>query len=358
MRVLLVEEGWHSTMYLARALADAGHDVTALTANGTAASCTHRGVRWISGPRVDSPPFTASLAQIAPAFDRILPLTEPAMIRLWDASGPWSDRLWPHAEPWQRRLVRDKHALVAHMAAKGIEVPAQRPIGDELERLPVVIKGATGCGGRMVRIVETRDALASARARAARLGGEWVAQELLPGPTYLFGGLFDRGAPVRIYAGRKLEQHPPRTGGAIALRSVADDALVELGVRAMRELRWTGFASADLMRRADGRPVLVEINPRLWGSLAGAQAAGVDLFTPFAALFGGCAPAPDLRFAPERDCWIFPRYLNAAAHRNLGGARRALRDLRGDQGEDWRDPRFVVHILRRLFHMKRQSPRF
>ena len=360
MKLLLVEEGWHSTMVLARALEDAGHAVTVITANGTAARCTRRSVRWISGPRVESAQFLPSLAALAPAFDRVLPLTEPAMVRLWDAVGPWSDRLYPETEPWQRRLVRNKHALIAFMAARGIDVPAQRAIDQldgRVDALPVVLKGATGSGGKRVRIVESPAELAAAIARARTLGGEWVAQELIPGPTFLFGGVFDRGAPLRIYAGEKLEQHPPRTGGAIVLRSIAEPALVEVGLRVMRELAWTGFASADLMRRADGRHVLLEVNPRLWGSLAGAHEAGVDLFTPFAALLDGKTPAPDLRFAPDRDCWIFPRYLNTAAHRNLDGARRALRDLRGDQGVDWRDPRFVVHILRRLFHMKRQALR-
>jgi len=112
------------------------------------------------------------------------------------------------------------------------------------------------------------------------------------------------------------------------------------------------------MRRPDGRYVLLEVNPRLWGSLAGAASAGVDLFTPFAALLAGEAPAAELGFAADDDCLIFPRYLSAAAHRNLAGARQALRDLRGEQGRDWRDPVFVVHILRRLFHMRRRSSRF
>src|SRR5262249_5250590 len=146
--------------------------------------------------------------------------------------------------------------------------------------LPLVVKGAVGSGGKMVRIVENRAELDEAARRARALGGAWLLQELIPGPTYLVGGLFHQGAPLRLYAGRKIEQYPARTGGAIPLRSIGDGAVIEAGLRAMRALAWTGFASADLMRRPDGRVVLLEINPRLWGSLAGAASAGVDLFTP------------------------------------------------------------------------------
>ena len=366
-RVLLVEEGWHATLALARALEDARYDVTVLTANGTAARARRRTVQWISGPTIDSAAFAPHLARLVERarVDHVLPLTEAAMWRLWAERGPWSDRLHPRALPWQARLLRDKHALVAHLAARGLDVPAQARLDDATDLdaavralgLPLVVKGDVGSGGRRVRIVETRAALDVAVRRARALGGAWALQAYVPGPTYLVGGLFRDGAPLRVYAAEKLEQHPPRTGGAIHLRSTAEPALVEAALRAIRELAWTGFASADLMRRADGRFVLLEINPRLWGSLAGAASAGVDLFTPFAALLAGETPPADLAFAPGADCLIFPRYLNSSAHRTLAGARQALRDLRGAQGRDWLDPVFAVHILRRLYHMRRQAQR-
>lgn len=347
-------------MYLATALEAAGYAITVLTANGTTATCRRRTVRWSSGPAIASARFVAHVDRMMDAtrFDHVLPLTEPAMSRLWDAQPAWSDRIHPHTEAWQRRLLRNKHALVEFMAARGIAVPRQQRIAEATFELPLVIKGATGSGGKMVRIVETRAALDRAIARARRLGGEWVAQELVAGPTYLFGGLFREGLPLRIYAAEKLEQHPPRTGGAIRLRSIDDAALVAIGLRAMRELRWTGFASADFMRRPDGSYALLEVNPRLWGSLAGAASAGVDLFAPFAQLLAGETPRAELAFTANTDCMIFPRYLSSARHRNFAGARQALRDLRGEQGRPWLDPVFAVHILRRLFWMRRLAQRF
>ena len=152
--------------------------------------------------------------------------------------------------------------------------------------LPLVIKGATGASGMRVRIVSTDAELARAVDDARRAGGEWVAQEFIPSPTYLVGGVFHRGEPLRLYAAEKLEQHPPRTGPAIRLRSTGDDyaALLESAVRAIRELRWTGSRERGPHAAPDGRYVLLEINPRPWGSIASALDAGVDLFTPFADL--------------------------------------------------------------------------
>src|SRR5436309_3559890 len=62
-------------------------------------------------------------------------------------------------------------------------------------------------------------------------------------------------------------------------------------LRVFHELRWTGLASADFIRRGCGSYAFLEVNPRPWGSIAAARSAGVDLFTPFAELLvGACRP--------------------------------------------------------------------
>ncbi len=362
MRVLLVEEGWHSTLPLARALEDAGHAVTVLTANGTTGAHRCKTVRWCSGPTLDSAAFAAHVEPMLRDFDRVVPLTEAAMQRLWELN---AERIFPRTEPWQRRLVVDKHALVEHMHARGIAIPRHRRVDATFDvdtavrelGLPVVVKSSTGCGGRLVRIVDTREALADMLSRAHRLGGEWIVQEHVASPTYLVGGVFAGGEPLRLYAAEKLAQNPARIGAAVHVRSTREPALLELGARAVRELAWTGFASIDAVRRADGTFLLLEINPRPWGSIAGARAAGVDLFAPFVRLLAGDAPRADLAFADRVESWIFPKYLESAAHRGVRSVLRGLRDLCGDQGRDWRDPRFALYALRRVRRMRRLAQR-
>lgn len=361
---MLIEEGWSQTLTVARALEETGHEVTVVTANGSTARYRRRSVEWESAPAIESPALIEHLdRRIARRrFDRVVPLTEAAMQRLWDARPGWSDRIFPTTDEWQRGLLRDKHRLLEHMAGRGVDVPRQRRIDDALDLdevvrelgLPVVVKAATGVAGTHVRVVETRAELERTIARARAAGGAWVVQEYIAGATCLFGGVFHDGLPLRVYAAEKLEVHPPRTGPAIRLRSDDHAALVEVGRRVARELRWTGFASIDLIRRPDGRCVLLEVNPRPWGSIAAASDAGVDLFAPFAALLAGTVPPADLAFAANRECMIFPRYLLSPAYRSPGGLVRALRDLCADQGTEWRHPGFLRHILHRLYRVRRQ----
>jgi len=362
-RVLLLDEGWLQTSELASALEAAGLAVTVVTADGSTASFRRGGVTWRSAPTAASTRFVPHLDQLMreAVFDHVLPLTESVFYRLWDARLDWNDHIYPAVEEWQCRLLRDKHLMVEHMAARGIAVPRQRrlaglsvtAIARELG-MPIVIKAATGVGGNHTWIAETTGELARAIDRAQRLGGAWAAQELLAGPTCLVGGVFHHGRPLRLYAAEKLEQHPPRTGPAIRLRSDSDPALVEGALQVFRELRWTGFASADFIRRRRGSYAFLEVNPRPWGSLAAARSAGVDLFAAFVALLAGDVPAADLAFAADRDCHVFPRYLLSPRYWRPRGAVRALRDLLGPQGEDWRDAGFARHLVARLYRLHRR----
>jgi hypothetical protein len=361
-RVLLLDEGWSQTVDLAVGLENAGHRVTVLTANGGTACYQYRTMQWQSGPALENPTLVPYLDQlmIRTPFDHVLPLTEAVMFRLWDANPEWARKIFPAAAEWQRHLLRNKYALSEHLAAGGVDVPRHQRLSLDTNPavlagklgLPLVLKGATGAGGTRVRIVETVAELARAMQRASSIGGAWGVQEFVAGPTVLFGGVFHEGRPLRIFAGEKLEQYPRRTGPASRIRSLGDPALLELGMRILHALRWTGFASADFIRRSDGRYVFLEVNPRLWGSAAAARSAGVDLFTPFAALLAGEPPAPDLSFATNEDVRIFPRYLLSPAYWRPSGILRAVRDLLATEHQPWRHPGFLRHLALRLYRLQ------
>lgn len=377
--MLLLDEGWTQTIELARVLERDGHRVTVATANGTRTHLRHRTVEWISGPGVDSPDLVGWIDRLMTtdhetsfsnitrtstshrAFDLVVPLSERLMARLWDACVPWVDRVWPSTDTWQRRVVRDKILLVEELAVRGIPTLRQHRVDVNDARavqraardlhFPLVVKGDVGVGGERVRIVDHPRDLDRVIVRARSLGGAWCMQEWASGPTYLVGGVFDEGRALRLYAGEKLEQWPARTGPAIRMRSTRDARVREVGAAAMQELWWTGLASADVIRRADGSVALLEVNPRAWGSIGCAASAGVDVLCAFSAMLRGEILDEDLACHEGVEHAVFPRYLLAPWYQGARGARMALRDLVREA--EWRHPRFVVHALRRLGALSR-----
>jgi predicted ATP-grasp superfamily ATP-dependent carboligase len=74
------------------------------------------------------------------------------------------------------------------------------------------------------------------------------------------------------------EREFPVTGGAsIAAESVYDEKLKDVGKKLLDALSWHGVAMVEFkLDEADNQFKLMEINPKFWGSLDLAIAAGVD----------------------------------------------------------------------------------
>jgi len=105
----------------------------------------------------------------------------------------------------------------------------------------------------------------------------YFLQEYLPGQGYGFYALFDRGNPKAYFMMRRIHE-VPFTGGPSSLReSIYDENLKEYGLRILEALNWHGVAMVEFRKdKRDGDFKFIEINGRLWGSLALAYYAGVD----------------------------------------------------------------------------------
>ena len=91
------------------------------------------------------------------------------------------------------------------------------------------------------------------------------------GGFYLFNKY---GELVARFCHRRLLETP---GGISALcESYYHKKALMNGLILLKHLRWKGVAMAEFIIRTDGTPMLLEVNPRFWGSLPLAILAGVD----------------------------------------------------------------------------------
>ena len=310
--VLILDEGFASGTITALGLRDAGCRVTVLGCNGGTGRAQSERLRWYLAPAVRDPLLPAHLDAAVTRLrpDVVYPITEPLQQLVWRSWPTWSDLLFPQITPFRRALLASKRVLSEWVSGPGLNVPAERSVEDAAIE-PVVVKGVRGRGGSTTTIAATVEAARAAVAGLEARGIEPIVQEYIGGPTFLAGGLFDAGRPVRLYAGEKVAQYPARTGPAARIRSVSDPPLVEAAVRLLSALRWSGLASADFIRRPTGEFVFLELNPRPWGSISAAAVAGVELFGPLRELMAHGHPAPDLKFEQGADFAVMPLALLA-----------------------------------------------
>ena len=89
--------------------------------------------------------------------------------------------------------------------------------------------------------------------------------------------LFNQGRKVWHFAHERVHEYP-LTGGASSYRRSINPpaALLRDAERLLTGLHWHGVAMVEFKMDANGQYWLMEINPRLWGSLALSIDAGVD----------------------------------------------------------------------------------
>jgi predicted ATP-grasp superfamily ATP-dependent carboligase len=151
----------------------------------------------------------------------------------------------------------------------GLPVPRQYSAPAQVDRFPVVVKGVKDSGN--LRYVNSRQELDDLAEEEA------VIQEYIPGEGYGFYALFNHGQIRAMFMHRRLREYPITGGGSTAAQSVYDEDLRQLGTRLLTELKWHGVAMVEFKKDArTGQFMLMEINPKFWGSLDLSISCGVD----------------------------------------------------------------------------------
>lgn len=188
-------------------------------------------------------------------------------------------------------IASDKARTLQVAAELGIAAPRSVPIGsvDDLAAaideigLPFVLKPTVSWTGKSrYRVVPTEvvnRAEASEVTRSFLAAGAGVlAQEWAAGRRE-GATLFIAAGDVRVRCGNVTHRATPPLGGASAVRESIEvpDDIIDPAIRLAKAIGIEGPCEVEFRRDASGRPLLMEINPRLAGTLENAIQSGIDL---------------------------------------------------------------------------------
>jgi protein-tyrosine-phosphatase/glycosyltransferase involved in cell wall biosynthesis len=136
--------------------------------------------------------------------------------------------------------------------------------------------------------------------------GGILEQEYVPGHGIGIELLYERGRKVWHFAHERIHELP-LTGGASSYRRsiAADPRLLAAAEKLLNELEWHGVAMVEFRVNRTDDFWLMEINPRLWGSLALSLDAGVNFPLGLLRLARGEYPGAQ----PAYRCHYYTRHL-------------------------------------------------
>jgi len=189
----------------------------------------------------------------------------------------------------QIMTLHSKDRFYALAQQLGIPIPKTYHVGqiEELEEIadelsyPAVVKPRRAHGAFGLRYVNSSRELKEAYGElTSRFGFQPedapVIQEYVAGAKHSVCMLYNRGKLRAKFTFKFLREFPIEGGTAVLRTSVRNDAMEQIAHQVLERLEWHGIAEAEFTLTEDRGPVLMEINPRFWGSLYQGVASGVD----------------------------------------------------------------------------------
>jgi protein-tyrosine-phosphatase/predicted ATP-grasp superfamily ATP-dependent carboligase len=237
----------------------------------------HRLAEWIAEQDVlrEYRLIVASTEYSLQAF-RILPNDNPVRTKA----------LLPGNESLNTALNKQKTCELA--SSLGIAVPRTTLIESELrlptvERYPIVLKPTQSTLVTPQSVTTMPPEIVKNESERVAVLEKWLPYVAVQQQEYIEGRglgiefLFNQGQRAWHFAHERVHEYPLTGGASTYRRSVhADPTLLEQAQRLLAALRWHGVAMVEFKVGRDGSFYLMEINPRLWGSLALSIDAGVN----------------------------------------------------------------------------------
>lgn len=293
MRVLVTNAKNRIAYNVVRSLGKKGIDVYTVDFIRNAmsfASKYSKGYAIIPSPFSDAQEFIEKLLETIKKFkiDVLIPVLEETFL------------ISKHMDIFKEKvkvvLPDYKHILLAHnknqwdAVARKLGIPVPKSISaDDIRNgkhkvsdfnFPILIKPKQGGGGWGIRRIYSDEELSNLLKNPKNINLEWgrfFIQEFIDGETICIAVLMNRGKMRAKIAYKQLRDYPVSGGQATARISVRSETAESLIKNMLEALNWHGVCQVDfIIEKKSGLPYLIDMNPRLWGSITQAIASGVD----------------------------------------------------------------------------------
>jgi predicted ATP-grasp superfamily ATP-dependent carboligase len=295
-------------------------------------------------PSADPGGFVDAVAAIAQRHrcSLVLPGTDPSLTVLSRQRDrlPGTVRLALPGDDAVGRAL-DKRLLLEAAGEAGFEVPESRVCKTSQDAAaamaelgwPVLIKPVSSAhttGGS----VERRNTAIAFRPRDIPPGDiPVIVQRHLPGHVLSLGGVMHEGSLIAVAVSRYERTWPALAGAACFSETIAaPESLTGACAQLLNAIGWSGLFEIELVENC-ASPALIDLNPRPYGSMAVAIAAGANL--PAILCDALTARAPDRAVVARsgvRYRWEDAELRHALRQLRAGRTRAAMRQLGPQRG--------------------------
>ena len=207
-------------------------------------------------------------------------------------------------------LARNKADFQVFCEEEGLPVPASFSAGDlqELDHdfRPVIAKKRIGAGSVGMKYVDKPEDLSLLDDINT---DDYLIQEKVESNRKIHGifCLAKEGELISWHGHERLRTFPEKGGVTVFSRTQYNKDLKKIACRVLRDMNWSGFAMIEFLHNdRTGEWKIIELNPRLWGSVMLSEFCGAKLLSNYVRLLTGDKPETEDDQNSRYIRWMFP----------------------------------------------------
>jgi hypothetical protein len=244
--------------------------------------------RHVNIPSVHNPEFIDSLNGVIDenGIDFVIPAHDDVIVALAQNSQKIHARIV--TSPLTTCLIARSKSETYRVLSDSIPVPVRFPDADVIERFPVFVKPDRGQGSQHAQVVHNARHLEQALATRDDL----IILEYLPGEEFTIDCFSDRERGL-LFCGAR-QRIRTRSGISMDSTPVQDDIWEEYAKQISRRLEFHGAWFFQAKRDRHGIPKLLEVAPRIAGTMSVNRVLGVNF--PLLSIFEQLRIPIEIRF--------------------------------------------------------------
>ena len=221
--------------------------------------------------------------------DYFFPVINDSLHRLWKRKKEFSNTLDYLGDIETYNILNDKIRLHKLAEQLGLMVP-KRYDSIVSAQIPYVVKPTNLSSSKGVFYVKSNNDIPTDLKY-----DNIIIQQYVQGIGVGFSFYCSNGVIKNGYGHKRLAEYPVSGGSSTYRESYSNDRMIDIASKIVDHLNYTGFAMFEYKLTSKNEIYLIEVNPRIWGSVNQGLVNGVNFFE------GILGKADTLIYTPERE---------------------------------------------------------
>ncbi len=239
-----------------------------------------------------------------------IPIEEDITLKFYDYIKKFGDGNFKYKLPslFDYSLSRDKNKLNIFCEAKNIPCPkhySEADIRQNNYTLPIILKPISGSGSKGIKYFFSKKEI---NLDSVDFKSNFF-QELLNNPKDIQAGFFlcEKGKIISFYSHVRIRTFPEKGGVSVFSKSNFNLEIKKAGGKVIKELNWSGFIMIEFLQDSISKEYkLIEINPRIWGSILLSEFNNSDFIYSYIKLCKGEKIDKVKVMTDKYIRWVFP----------------------------------------------------